>query len=168
MHLRSCKQIALWMLKLTRTDPRPAAGRLRVRIRSIEKSEVGNFILLHKISRTVCCFGICTHLKQCNCYESATIWYTDHQYLPPYSEIINNLQGILMFCSYAVRSCGTWRKGPGQFPCDVLSISDLELYVIERSTGVCDPATDWNVVRVRIRKPLLIDNMARKCASDIS
>ena len=109
----------------------------------LKKREVGSFILLHKISRTACCFGIRTFLKQYNCYESATIWYTDHQYLAQYSEIINNLQEIpLVFCNYAVRSCGTWRKGPGQSPCNVLSISDLELYVTETSTGVCDPVTD--------------------------
>ena len=109
----------------------------------LKKREVGSFILLHKISRTACCFGIRTFLKQYNCYESATIWYTNHQYLAQYSEIINNLQEIpLIFCNYAVRSCGTWRKGPGQSPCNVLSISDLELYVTETSTGVCDPVTD--------------------------
>ena len=125
-----------------RTRGRPW-GRLRVRIRSIEKREVGSFIMLHKISRTACCFRIRTFLKQYNCYESATIWYTDHQYLAKYSEIINNLQEIpLIFCNYAVRSCGTWRKGAGQSPCNVLSISDLELYVTETSTGVCDPVTD--------------------------
>ena len=119
-------------------------GRLRVRIRSIDKKrQVGSFILLHKISRTACCFGIRTFLKQYNCYESATNWYTDHQYLAQYSDIINNLQEIpLIFCNYAVRSCGTWRKGPGQSPCNGLSISDLELYVTETSTGVCDPVTD--------------------------
>ena len=84
---------------------------------------------------------------------NATIWYTDHQYLVQYSEIINNLQEIpLIFCNHAVRSCGTWRKGPGQSRCNVLSISDLELYVTETSTGVCDPVTDQNVVRMR--KPL--------------
>ena len=109
----------------------------------LKKRGVGSFILLHKISQTACCFGICTFLKQNNCYESATIWYTDHQYLPQYSEIINNLQEIpLIFCNYAVRSCWTWRKWPGQSPCNVLSISDLELYVTETSTGVCDPVTD--------------------------
>ena len=104
----------------------------------LKKSEVGSFILLHKISRTACCFRILTFLKQYNCYESATIWYTDHQYLAQY-----NLWEIpLIFCNYAVCSCGTWRKGPGQSPCNVLSISDLELYVTETSTGVCDPVTD--------------------------
>ena len=109
----------------------------------LKKREVGSFNLLHKISRTACCFGIGTSLKQYNCYESATNWYTDHQYLAQYSEIINNLQEIpLIFCNYAVRSCGTWRKGPGQSPCNGLSISDLELYVTETSTGVCDPVTD--------------------------
>ena len=109
----------------------------------LKKREVGSFILLHKISRTACYFGIRTFLKQYNCYESATIWYTDHQYLAQYSDIINNLQEIpLIFCNYAVRSCGTWRKGPGQSPCNVLSISDLELCVTETSTGVCDPVTD--------------------------
>ena len=109
----------------------------------LKKRQVGSFILLHKISRTACCFGIRTFLKQYNCYESATNWYTDHQYLAQYSEIINNLQEIpLIFCNYAVRSCGTWRKGPGQSPCNGLSISDLELYVTETSTGVCDPVTD--------------------------
>ena len=47
----------------------------------LKKREVGIFILLHKISWTACCFGIRTFLKQYSCYESATIWYTDHQYL---------------------------------------------------------------------------------------
>ena len=48
-----------------------------------------------------------TLLKQYNRYESATICCTDHQYLAQHSEIINNLQEItLMFCNYAVRSCG--------------------------------------------------------------
>ena len=66
----------------------------------LKKREVGSFILLHKISRTACCFGIRTFLKQYNCYESATNWYTDHQYLAQYSEIINNLQEIpLIFCN---------------------------------------------------------------------
>ena len=46
-----------------------------------------------------------------------------------------------MFCNYDVCSYGTWRKGPGQSPCNVLSISDLELYIIEGITGVCDPIT---------------------------
>ena len=109
----------------------------------LKKHEVGSFTLLHKISRNPCCFGIRTFLKQYDCYESATIWYTDHQYLAWYSEIINNLQEIpLIFCNYAVRSCGTWRKGPGQSPRNVLSISDLELYITETSMGVCDPVTD--------------------------
>ena len=109
----------------------------------LKKREVGSFILLHKISWTACCFGIRTFLEQYNCYESATIWYTDHQYLAQYSEIINNLREIpLIFCNYAVRSCGTWRKGPGQSPCNVLSISDLELNVTETSTGVWDHVTD--------------------------
>ena len=109
----------------------------------LKKRQVGSFILLHKISRTACCFGIRTFLKQYSCYESATNWYTDHQYLAQYSDIINNLQEIpLIFCNYAVRSCGTWRKGPGQSLCNGLSISDLELYVTETSTGVCDPVTD--------------------------
>ena len=109
----------------------------------LKKRQAGSFILLHKISRTACCFGIRTFLKQYSCYESATNWYTDHQYLAQYSDIINNLQEIpLIFCNYAVRSCGTWRKGPGQSPCNGLSISDLELYVTETSTGVCDPVTD--------------------------
>ena len=109
----------------------------------LKKREVGSFILLHKISRTACCFGIRIFLKQYNCYESATIWYTDHRYLAQCSKIINILQEIpLIFCNYAVRSCGTWRKGPGQSPCNVLSISDLELYVTETSIGVCDPVTD--------------------------
>ena len=109
----------------------------------LKKRQAGSFILLHKISRTACCFGIRTFLKQYSCYESATNWYTDHRYLAQYSDIINNLQEIpLIFCNYAVRSCGTWRKGPGQSPCNGLSISDLELYVTETSTGVCDPVTD--------------------------
>ena len=63
----------------------------------LKKREVGSFILLHKISRTACCFGIRTFLKQYNCYESATNWYTDHQYLAQYSEIINNLQEIPIY-----------------------------------------------------------------------
>ena len=46
----------------------------------LKKREVGSFILLLKLSRTARCFGIRTFLKQYNCYESATIWYTDHQY----------------------------------------------------------------------------------------
>ena len=33
-------------------------------------------------------------------------------------------------------------KGPGKSPRNVLSISDLELYVTEMSTGVCDPVTN--------------------------
>ena len=45
----------------------------------LKKSEVGSFTLLHKISWTACCFGICTLFKQYNCYESAIISYTDHQ-----------------------------------------------------------------------------------------
>ena len=48
----------------------------------------------------------------------------------------------LIFCNYAVRSYGTWHKEPGEFPRNVLSISDLEQYIIERSTGVCGPVTD--------------------------
>ena len=107
----------------------------------LKKREVGSFILLHKISRTTCCFGIRTFLKQYNCYGSATIWYTDHQDLAQYSEIINNLWEIpLIFCNYAVRSCGTWHKGPGQSPCNVLSISDLELYVTETSMVFVTPS----------------------------
>ena len=129
---------------VTRTDPRsavrPAEGPNSFHWK---KSEVGSFIMLHKISRTACCFGICTFSKQYDSHESATIWYTDHQYLAQYSEIINNLPKIpLIFSNYAVRSCGTCRKGPSQSPCNVLSISDLELYVTETSTGVCDPVTD--------------------------
>ena len=109
----------------------------------LKKREVGSFILLHKISWTACCFGIRTFLKQYNCYESAPIWYTDHQYLAQCSEIINNLQEIpLIFCNYTVRSCGTLYKGLGQSPRNVVSISDLELYVTETNTGVCDPVTD--------------------------
>ena len=81
------------------------------------------------MSRTACCFGIGTLLKQYDCNESATIWDTDYQYLAQYSEIINNLQEIpLMFYNYAVRSCGTWRYEPVQSPRNFLSISDLELY----------------------------------------
>ena len=49
---------------------------------------------------------------------------------------------LFIFCNRAVCSYGTWRKEPGQFLPNVLSISDLELYVIERSRGVCDPVTD--------------------------
>ena len=107
----------------------------------LKKRQAGSFILLHKISRTACCFGIRTFLKQYSCYESATNWYTDHQYLAQYSDIINNLQEIpLIFCNYAVRSCGTWRKGPGQSPCNGLSISDLELYVTERARVFVTPS----------------------------
>ena len=55
----------------------------------------------------------------------------------------NQLQEIpLLFRKCAVHSSETWRKGLGQSPCNVLSISDLELYVTETSTGVCDPVTD--------------------------
>ena len=133
---------------ITRTDPR-----LRVRIRSMKKTWSWKFYPAAQIPRTACCFGILIFLKQYSCYESATIWYTDHQYFAQYSEIINYLPEIPpKFCNYAVRSCGTWRKGPGQSPCNVLSISDLELYVTETSTGVSDPVADKNVVRMR--KPL--------------
>ena len=94
--------------KLPEQTPGRPWGWLRVRIRSIKKSEVWSFTLLHKISRTACCFGIRALLWQYNCYEIATIWYTDHQYLVQYSELNNNLQEIpLMFCNYAVCSCGT-------------------------------------------------------------
>ena len=69
------------MVTVTPTDPRLAVRPAeRVRIRSIEKNIVGCFNLLHKTWRTTCCFGIRTILKQHNCYESATISYTDHQY----------------------------------------------------------------------------------------
>ena len=79
-------------------------------IRSFEKSEFGSFTLLHKISLIACCFDIRTLFNQYNCYESATTWYTDHQFWAQYSDIIDHLQEIpLMFCSYAVHSCGTWR-----------------------------------------------------------
>ena len=44
----------------------------------LKKREVGGFILLYKIPRTACYFGTRTFLKQYNCYESATIWYTNH------------------------------------------------------------------------------------------
>ena len=104
-------------LKVIRTDPRPTVkpAEGRSEFVPLKKSEVGSFTLLHKISRIACCFGIRTLLKQYNCYESATIWYTDYQYLAQYSEIINNMQEIpLMFCYYAACSCGTWRKGPGK------------------------------------------------------
>ena len=92
----------------------------------LKKRRVGSFILLHKISRTACCFGIRTFLKQYSCYESATIWYTDHQYLAQYSEIINNLPEIpLIFCCALVllrvfvvstrnTDTGTMRKWPTQ------------------------------------------------------
>ena len=53
----------------------------------LKKRKVGSFILLHKISRSACCFGIRPFLKQYSCYESATIWYTDHQYLTQYSPV---------------------------------------------------------------------------------
>ena len=109
----------------------------------LKKSQVESFTLLHKISRTAYCLEICTLVKQYNCYESAIIWYTDHQYLAQYSEVINNLQEIpVMFRNYTVRSCGTWRKWPGQSPHNVLSISYFELCVIERSKDVCVPVTD--------------------------
>ena len=109
----------------------------------LKKREVESFTLLHKNSRAARYFGIRTPLKQYHCYESANIPYTDLQYLAQYREIINNLQEMpLMFCHYAVRYCGTWRKWPGQSPGNVLSISDLELYLIERNTDVCDPVTD--------------------------
>ena len=84
----------------------PERTRGRLRAEFIQDSEVEKFVMLHKISWTACCFGIRTLLKQYNCYESAIIWYANHQYLAQYSDIINNLQVIpLMFCNYAVRSC---------------------------------------------------------------
>ena len=89
-----------WQLpEWTRGQP---GDQLSVRIRSIEKIEVGSFIL-HKMSY---CFGICTLLKQYHCYESLAIRYTD-QYLAQYSEISNNIEGIsLIFCHSAVRRVG--------------------------------------------------------------
>ena len=138
--LSSTPELGWTLPERTRGQP---WGRLRVRIRSIEKTWSWKFypaaqnFTNHMLFRN-------THIfKKYNCYESTTIWYTDHQYLAQYSEIINNLQEIpLKFCNYAVGSCGTWCKGPGQSRCNVLSISDLELYVTETSTGVCDPVTD--------------------------
>ena len=133
--LRCCCDESVWLGSTLpeRTRGRPW-GQLRVRIRSIEKTWSWKFypaaenFTNRMLSRNTNIF------KQYNCYESATTWYTDHQYLAQYCEIINNLQEIpLIFCNYAVRSCRTWRKGPGQSPCNVLSISDLELYVTEKS-----------------------------------
>ena len=158
----ACKSILNFQQNLRwdlpeRTRGRPG-GRLRVRIRFIEKKrKIGSFILLHKTSRTACCFGIRTFLKQYSCYEIASIWYTDHQYLAQYSEIINNLPEMpLIFCNYAVRSCGTWRKGPGQSPCNVLSISDLELYVTETGTGVVN----------HCKQPIWRPSVHRMCHKD--
>ena len=54
-----------------------------------------------------------------------------------------------MFGNYDVHPCRTSRKGSSQSLRNMLSILDLELYVLERSMGVCDPVTDWNVVRMR-------------------
>ena len=110
-----------WSGGLTRSDPRwvvrPVEGPNSFHWKNV-KLEV--FFRLHKISRTACCFGIRIFLKQYNWCESATFWYTDHQYLEQYSEIINNMQELpLIFCNYVVRSCGTWRKAPGQSPCHV-------------------------------------------------
>ena len=48
-------RVANWFTEGTRSRP---AGRLRIQIRSTEKSEDGSFTLLHKISRTACCFVI--------------------------------------------------------------------------------------------------------------
>ena len=50
----------------------------------------------------------------------------------------NNTSYVLELCCALVL---TWRKGPCQSPRNGLSIADLELYVIERGTGVCDPIT---------------------------
>ena len=119
---------------ITRTHLRPAEGPNSFHWKNVKLK----FILLHKSSRTACSFGIRTFLKQYSCYESATIWYTDHQYLAQYSEVINNLPEI----PHILQLCCALVQGPGQSPCNVLSISDLELYVTETSTGVCNPVTD--------------------------
>ena len=85
------------------TDTRPAVRPAEHPNSFHWKSEVGSFTLLHKISRTACYFGTLTLLKKYNCHESATIWYTDHQNLAQYSEIIDCLQEIpLRLCNYAV------------------------------------------------------------------
>ena len=78
----------------------------------LKKREVGSFILLHKISRTPCGFGIRTFLKQYNCYESATIWYTDHQYLAQYvqrnnQQSVRNTSYILQLCCALVWETST-------------------------------------------------------------
>ena len=140
IHLFGHIGVRYFDVTVTQTDPRPGSrpgwGSEFV---PLKKCEVASFTMLHKISQTTCCFGIPTLLKQYNCYGSTIIWYTDHQYVAQYSEIINNIP--LMLCNYAVRSCSTWRKGPGQSQHNVLSISDLELYVTKRSTGIFDPVT---------------------------
>ena len=125
-----------------RTKVRPW-GRLRVRIHSIEKTWSWKFYSAAQNFTNRMLYWEYAVLKQYSCNESATIWYIDHQYLAQYTKIMKNLPEMpLIFCNYAVRSCGTWRKGPGQSPCNVLWISDLELYVTETSMGVCDPVTD--------------------------
>ena len=111
----------------------------------LKKREVGSFILLQKISRIACCFGIRTFLKQYNCYESATIWYTDHQYLAQYSEIINNLWEIpLIFCNYAVRSCGTWRN-----PASNATSGDIVTTLASVATvAVAHPTSRWRWLEI--------------------
>ena len=128
--INSGSNVWLDMVEWVGVTVRPAEGPKSFQ----KKREVGSFILRHKISRTACCFGIRTFLKQYNCHESATIWYSDHQYLTQYSEIINNLQETpLLFCNYAVHSSGTWRKGPGESPRNVVdfrfkAISNINEY----------------------------------------
>ena len=107
-----------------RTRGRPW-GRLRVHIHFIKKWSWEFYPAVPNFTNARC-FGIRTHLKQYHCYESATIRYPGRQYLSQFNEIINNLQEMpFVFCHYAVRSCGTWRKGPGQSPRNVLSISNF-------------------------------------------
>ena len=77
------------------------------RIRSIQKSEVGNFTMLYNITRTTLCFGMRTILKQSHCYDSEPIRYTDLQYLAQYKELIFNLHEIPLL-DFRFWPCRNW------------------------------------------------------------
>ena len=101
---------------------------------TLSKHDITIFVIISHGNRSLTsyCFGIRTFLKQYSCYER---WYIDHQYLAQYRKIINNLQEIpLIFCNYAVRSCETWRKGPGQSPCNECLV-DFRFRAILARTG---------------------------------
>ena len=100
------------------------------------------------------------HMSFRNAHTFKTIWLLWKRYhlihqSSIFSEISNNLQELLLMflqlCCALVRDLGA-RKGPCQSSRNVLSISDLELYVAERSTDVCDPVTEglWNPISSRL------------------